>query len=123
MQNYITWTQNRQKGARALRGAQIHCGIKEKRLLAPVSACFAYLIHFFRSLLENKSAIEYLYGTMPGIHDNIRARRPSLADWDFIHMIVASMKCIVVSIVLNQWSGKEWLLSDAIVDLVRIYNY
>ena len=26
-------------------------------------------------LLENKPAIEYLYGTMPGIHDNIQARR------------------------------------------------
>ena len=38
-------------------------------------------------------------------------------------MIVTSMKRIVGSIVLNQCSGKEWLLSEAIVDLVRIYNY
>ena len=33
------------------------------------------------------------------------------------------MKRIVGSIILNQCSGKEWLLSEATVDLVRIYNY
>ena len=60
---------------------------------------------------------------MTGIHDNIRARRPSLVDWEVIHMIVTIMKRIVGIIVLNQCSGKEWLLSEAIVDLVRIYNY
>ena len=38
-------------------------------------------------------------------------------------MIVTSMKRIVGSIVLNQCSGKEWLLSEAIVDLFWIYNY
>ena len=30
---------------------------------------------------------------------------------------------IIGSIVLNQCSGKEWLLSEAVVDLVRIYTY
>ena len=33
------------------------------------------------------------------------------------------MKCVVGSIVLNQCYGKEWLLSEAIVDLVRLYTY
>ena len=33
------------------------------------------------------------------------------------------MKRIVGSIVLNQCSGKEWLFSEAILDLVRIYTY
>ena len=60
---------------------------------------------------------------MPEIHDNIRARRPSLVDWEIIQIIVTSMKRIVGSIVLHQCSGKEWLLSEATVDLVRIYNY
>ena len=60
MQKCITWTKNIQKGARALLEAQIHCRIKEKLLLTPVSTRFAYLIHYFRSLLENKPAIEYL---------------------------------------------------------------
>ena len=72
MQKCITWTKKRQKGARVLLDAQIHCGIKEKRLLTPVLNCFAYLIHYFTSLLDNKPAIEYLYVTVPGIHDNIR---------------------------------------------------
>ena len=48
---------------------------------------------------------------------------PSLIDWEVIHMILTSMKRIVGSIVLNQCSGKEWLLSEAKVDLVWIYNY
>ena len=36
MQKYITWTKKIQKGERALREAQIHYGIKEKRLITPV---------------------------------------------------------------------------------------
>ena len=36
MQKCITWKKEIQKGARALREAQIHCRIKEKRLLTPV---------------------------------------------------------------------------------------
>ena len=106
MQKCITWTKKSQKGAQDLREAQIHCGIKEKRLLAPVSTRFAYLIHSLMSLLENKPSIEYLYRTTPRIHDNIRSRRPSLVGWEVIHMIVTSTKRIVVSIVLNQCSGK-----------------
>ena len=38
-------------------------------------------------------------------------------------MIVTSMKLIVGRMVLNQCSGKEWLLLEAIMDLVRIYTY
>ena len=60
---------------------------------------------------------------MPGIHDNIQARRPSLVDWEVIQMIVTRTKRIIGIIVLNKWSGKEWLLSEAIVDLVQIYTY
>ena len=41
MQKCITWTKKSQKGVRTLREAQIHCGIKEKRLLTPVLTCFA----------------------------------------------------------------------------------
>ena len=123
MQKCITWMENIQKGAQALREAQIHCGIKEKRIFTPVSTRFAYLIHSFRSLLENKPEIEYLCGTMSGIHDNIRARRTSLVDWEVIQMIVNSTKRIVGRIILNPCSCKEWLLSEAIVDMVWIYTY
>ena len=102
MQKCITCTKKIQKGARALWDTHIHCGIKEKRFLAPVLTHFSYLIHSFRSLLENKPAIDYLYGTIPGIHDNIRAMRPSLVDWEVIQIILTRMKHIVCSIVLNQ---------------------
>ena len=60
---------------------------------------------------------------MPGTHDNIRARRPSLVSWGFIQMIVTCMKLTVGIIVLNHCSGKKWLLSESIVDLVWIYTY
>ena len=106
MQKCITCTNKIRKGSRALWEAHIHCGIKEKRLLAPVLTPFAYLIHSVSSLLDNKTAIEYLYGTMPGIYDNIRARNPSLVNWEVIQIIVTSMKSIVGRIVLNHSSGK-----------------
>ena len=38
-------------------------------------------------------------------------------------MIMTSTKRIVGSTLLNQWSGKEWILSEAIVDMVCIYTY
>ena len=41
MQKCITWTKQIQKGAQALWEAQLHCGIKEKRLLTPVLNRFA----------------------------------------------------------------------------------
>ena len=102
MQKCITWTKKIQKGARDLWEAQIHCGIKSKRLLTPVSNRFAYLIHSFISLLENEHAIEYLYRTISGIHDNTQARRPSLVDWEVIKMLVTIMNRIARNIVLNQ---------------------
>ena len=60
-------------GADSLRD-QVYC------FITPVSTLFSYLIHSFSYLLENEPIIDYLYGTMPGIHDNIRARRPTLVD-------------------------------------------
>ena len=96
-----------QKGGWALQEAQLHCGIKDKRLFTPVSTRFSYLIHLLRSLTDNKPVIEYLYGSMPGIHDNICASRPSLDDWYFIQIIVTSMNRIVVSIILDQCNGEE----------------
>ena len=105
MQKCITYMKKSQKGGRDIRDAHIHCGIKEKHILTPVLTHFEYLINSFRSLLDNKPAIEYLYGTMTRIHDNILARRPSLVDWEFIQMIGTSMKRIVGRLILNQCSG------------------
>ena len=38
-------------------------------------------------------------------------------------MIVTSTKRVVVSIILNQYSGKERILSESITDMVWIYTY
>ena len=67
--------------------------------------------------------IEYIYGSMPGIYFNIYASRPSLVNWEFIQKTVTIMKRIVCIIILNQCSGKKWLLLEAIVDLVHISTY
>ena len=75
------------------------------------------------SLFDNKHAIDYLYGSVPGILENIQARRASLVGWEVIQMILTSMKRIIGRIILNQCSGKEWILSVAIVDLVWTYTY
>ena len=81
---------------------QLYCRIKEKRLLKPDFTRFTYLIHSFRSLLDNKPEIEYIYGIMSGIHDNIQARSHSLVDWEVIQIIATRMKGIIDSIILNQ---------------------
>ena len=107
MQKFINWMKNIQKGAQALREAQLYCGIKEMRLLAPVLTCFTYLIHSFSSLLDNKPVIEYMYGSMTGIHENIWERRPSLVDWEVIQMILTITKCIIGSNVISQCYDKE----------------
>ena len=59
---------------------------------------------------------------MPGIHDYILSKRPPLVYWEVIQMVVTSMKRIFGIIFLNQCSGKKLLLSEAIVDIVRIYT-
>ena len=120
MHKCITWTDKSQKWEWDIQEAQLHWGINYKHLPTPVLTRFAYLIHSFRYLLDNKPEIEYLYGSMPGIHDNIRARRPSLVNWEVIQIIVTNTKRIFGSIVLNQFYGEEWLLSEAVVDLVQI---
>ena len=48
---------------------------------------------------------------------------PSLVDLEVIQIIVTIMNNIIGSIILNQCYGKEWILSEDIVDLVRIYTY
>ena len=45
------------KGVKALETAQNNEGLPCKRLIKPVNNLFAYLIHSFRSLIENKGAM------------------------------------------------------------------
>ena len=76
MQCCITRTKNPQKGEKALETSQKHVELPCKRLITPVKTRFAYLIHCFRSLLENKVAINYLYDSMGSIPDRIREQNP-----------------------------------------------
>ena len=48
---------------------------------------------------------------------------PYIFNLDIIQIIVNSMESIVGSNILNQCSGKKWLLSESIMDIVQIYTY
>ena len=60
---------------------------------------------------------------MDNISDRIRELKPSLMYWAVTITAVITMCQSVGSIVKNQASGGKWLISDAIVDTVRVYIY
>ena len=60
---------------------------------------------------------------MENITDRIREQNPSLKDWSVTSTDVMTMRKIVSSIVKNQASSGKWLISEAIVDTVRVYIY
>ena len=80
-------------------------------------------MHYFRSLLENKSAINYLYVSMENIPDIIMKQTPSLMDLSITSTVVMTMQQIVGIIVKKQASGRKWLICEEIVDNVRVYIY
>ena len=57
---------------------------------------------------------------MDNIPDIMRECKYSLTDWSFTITVVMTMRHIVVSIVKIQASGGKWLISEAIVDTVRV---
>ena len=60
---------------------------------------------------------------MENIPDRISERKPSLKYWLVTSTVVMTMWWIVGSIIKNQASGGKWLISDAIVDTVRVSIY
>ena len=84
---------------------------------------FAYLIHSFQYLIENKGDINYLYGSTNNIPDIIREIKPYLTDWSVTSTVVMTMRQIVGGIVKKHASSGEWLISESIVDTVRVYIY
>ena len=42
-------------------------------------------------------------------------------NWSVTSTVVMTMRQIVSNIVKNQASGEKWLISEAIVDTVRVY--
>ena len=52
---------------------------------------------------------------------HISNRRPPEKDWKVKYVTVVTMEKIVGNVLKNQSSGKKWLISEAIIDLVKIY--
>ena len=103
--------------------AQKHVELPCKILITPVRNCFAYIIHYFCSIIENKGDINYLYGSMENTSDIIREGKHSLTDWSTTSTGVMTMHRTVGSIVKNQASGGKWLISEEITDTVKVYIY
>jgi hypothetical protein len=51
----------------------------------------------------------------------VSKRLPSKEDWEVARCLVETVKDVVGSITLNQTNGSNWLLYDAIVDLIHSY--
>ena len=81
-----------QKGDVALIQAQKHCKLASVRLLTPSKARFAYILHSFKSLLMNNDSIEYMYGPIPGVGNEIKTCKPSDEYWEVVHLVVHTMK-------------------------------
>ena len=111
------------KGEKDLETTHKNMGLPCKKLIKPVNNRFTYIIHSFIYLIENKGAIKYLYGLMENIPEIIREQKPSLTDWSVTSTVVITMQKIVGNISKNQASGGKWLISEAIVDTVRVYIY
>ena len=122
MQHSITWEKS-QKGEKALDTAQKHVELPCKILITPVKNCFAYIIHYFCSIIENKGDINYLYGSMENTSDIIREGKHSLTYWSTRSTGVMTMRQILGSIVKNQASCGKWLISEEITDTVKVYIY
>ena len=64
-----------------------------------------------------------MYGPMPGVENEIKTCKPSNEDWELVHVVVHTMKVVVASAHKNELVGRQWLLSDAVMDIVGIYLF
>ena len=60
---------------------------------------------------------------MDNITDKIREQKTSSTDWSVRITDLMTIRRIVGSIVKNQDSGEKWLISEAIVDPIRVCIY
>ena len=98
MKCFISWKKS-QKGKKTLERAQKHAVLTCKKLIKPVKTSYAYLIHSFWYLIENKGAIKYLYGYMNNISDRTKEQKPYLIDLSVKSTVLMTMRKIVGSIV------------------------
>ena len=52
-----------------------------------------------------------------------KGKNPSLADYSVTITVMMTMRRIIGSIVKKQSSGGKWLISEKIVDTMRLYIY
>ena len=57
------------------------------------------------------------------ILDKTKDQKPSLTDWSVTSTVVTNMRRIVGSIIKNQASVGKLLISDVIMDTMRVYVY
>ena len=69
--------------------------------------------HSFKSLLINKDTIEYIYGPIPGVGNEINTRKLSDEYWEVVHVVFHTMKEVVASVHRNELVRRKWLLPDA----------
>ena len=106
MNKVITWKNKSPKDAVALIQVQKHCKLVNVRLLAPAKNRFAYILHSFKSLPVNKYAIDYMCVPIPGVGNEIKTRKPLDEDWEVVHVVVHTMKEVVVSTHKNELVGR-----------------
>lgn len=92
MQKCITWTKKSGKGSNALSQVQEHVGLKQKCLITPVKTRMGTIFVTFRVMLENRLAIDHLYGTIRKRNKDLHARLPSTACWETVKMAHLTMK-------------------------------
>ena len=72
---YFTWLERTKKVPK-------YVGLKPRKMLTPIKTQWACLISTLQFLIENHSAIDYMYGTMAGVGANIKKQLPKYMDWE-----------------------------------------
>ena len=72
MNKAITSKNKPQKGAIALIQTHKYYKLAIVCLITSSKNRFEYILHSFKSLLVNKDAIEYMYGPIPGVVNDIK---------------------------------------------------
>ena len=117
----VTLTNKSSLGSRALTKAQNNIGLKPHKMCTPIKTWWEYLIDALQCLIENRAAIDYMYGPMAGVGGNIKRQIPKWMDWEVSITVVHTMKNIVECIKLNQTKVEEWMLSQAVKELLELY--
>ena len=112
MNKDITWKKKSQKGAVALIHKKEHFKLQMFAYSPLLKIVFVYILNYLKILLMNMDNTEYMYGPMPGVGNEIKTRKPSDEDWEVVHMVVHTMKEVVVMVHKNELVGRQWLLSD-----------